>query len=126
MQEAFLKLLERWEHVQSLSDPQGYLFKTAFNLIKNRYRRAKRMARRLIRLEPEQEDCFSPIEDRDVVARVLARLSPRQRAAIVLTQLLDLRPEDAGQLMGVTAGTVRSLASQGRSAIRLKMEESHE
>lgn len=84
------------------------------------------MARRLIRLEPEQEDCFSPIEDRDVVARVLARLSPRQRAAIVLTQLLDLRPEDAGQLMGVTAGTVRSLASQGRSAIRLKMEESHE
>jgi dipeptidyl aminopeptidase/acylaminoacyl peptidase len=40
MQDAFLKVWERWEHVRSLDDPSGYLYRTAMNLHRKRLRRA--------------------------------------------------------------------------------------
>ena len=72
------------------------------------------------------DDCFEGVEERDLVARALRALPQRQRTAIVLTELLDLSPRDAAQLMGVKDATVRSLASQGRSEIRRTMEGNHE
>lgn len=40
MQDAFLRVWERWEHVRSLDDPRGYLFRTAMNLHRKRLPRA--------------------------------------------------------------------------------------
>ena len=40
MQDAFLKVWERWEHARSLDDPTGYLYRTAMNLYRKRRRRA--------------------------------------------------------------------------------------
>src|SRR5688572_23341004 len=48
MQEAFLRVWERWDSVSSLNDPPGYLYRTAFNLLRNRLRRAARAARRIV------------------------------------------------------------------------------
>ena len=39
-QDAFLKLWERWEAIRGLENPEGYLFRTALNLYRNRRRRA--------------------------------------------------------------------------------------
>ena len=41
MQEAFLRLWERWDRVGALDDPAGYLYRTALNLYRKRLRRAK-------------------------------------------------------------------------------------
>jgi RNA polymerase sigma factor (sigma-70 family) len=60
------------------------------------------------------------------MVRALARLTPRQRAALVLTDLLDLPSEEAGQAMGISASTVRTLATQGRAALRERLERDHE
>jgi len=43
MLDAFLKLLERCERVGSLADPVGYLYRTAMNLFRKRWRRASGM-----------------------------------------------------------------------------------
>jgi len=40
MQETYVKVWERWHHVQSLEDPTGYLYRTAMNLYRKRLRRA--------------------------------------------------------------------------------------
>src|SRR5207249_2647958 len=40
MQDAFLKVWERWDRVSGLSDPEGYLYRTAMNLFRSRLRRA--------------------------------------------------------------------------------------
>ena len=40
MQDAFLKLWERWDHIAGLDDPTGYLYRTAMNGFRNRSRRA--------------------------------------------------------------------------------------
>ena len=37
-QEAYVRVLERWDHVQRLDDPTGYLFVTALNVFRKRLR----------------------------------------------------------------------------------------
>jgi RNA polymerase sigma factor (sigma-70 family) len=117
MQDALLKVWERWDHVRTLEDPVGYLYRTAMNLHRKRLRRAAVVIRHAIRPRPSR-DPLDEVESRDEVLRALATLTPRQRMSLVLMDLLDHTSEDAGRLMGVSAATVRVLASQGRAALR--------
>jgi RNA polymerase sigma factor (sigma-70 family) len=119
MQEALLKVWERWGHVRALDDPTGYLYRTAMNLHRKRLRRAAVAVRHAIS-RPHRDE-LDEIESRDTVLRALATLSPRQRMSLVLMDLLGYSSEDAAQLMGVKATTVRVLASQGRAALRDSM-----
>jgi RNA polymerase sigma-70 factor, ECF subfamily len=122
MQDAFLKLWERWERVGSMSDPTAYLYRTALNLFRSRYRRAALALRRSVGLVPSVDE-FERSDTKSAVMQALKSLAPRQRAALVLTELLGFSSEDAGELLGVQPGTVRTLASQGRIALRRTMEE---
>jgi RNA polymerase sigma-70 factor (ECF subfamily) len=121
MQDAFLKVWERWERVGTMDDPVGYLYRTAMNLFRKRYRRAVLAIRRSIGLAPSRDD-FADADDRDTVRRVLSTLPPRQRAALVLTEMLGFSPNEAGRTLGVQASTVRSLSHQGRESFRRAME----
>jgi DNA-directed RNA polymerase specialized sigma24 family protein len=49
---------------------------------------------------------------------MLRRITPRQRTAIVLTEILGYDSEQAARVMGIRPTTVRVLASQGRAALR--------
>jgi RNA polymerase sigma-70 factor (ECF subfamily) len=102
--------------VVSLDDPVGYLYRTAMNLFRKRWRRASMAMRRTIGLvSPDDE--IAQIELRVDVVRAVASLSPRQRTAIVLIDLLDLSSEEAGRILGISPGTVRMHASRGRAAL---------
>src|SRR6266496_1943287 len=48
-QDAFVALWERWDRVGALSDPTGYLYRTAMNAFRSRYRRAVLALRRTLR-----------------------------------------------------------------------------
>jgi RNA polymerase sigma-70 factor (ECF subfamily) len=119
MQDAFLRLWERWDRISGLDDPSAYLFRTAMNVFRNRYRRAALAVRRTVSLAPV-EDALATVEDRDVVVRALRDLAPNQRAAVVLTGYVGLTSEEAGRALGMRAGTVRTLATRARAAIREK------
>ena len=120
MQDAFLRVWERWDRVGRMDDPVGYLYRTAMNLFRKRYRRAMVAIRRSVGLAPSQDD-FADADDRQTVRQVLATLPPRQRAALVLTEMLGLTAEEAGNALGVKASTVRSLSRQGRESFRRVM-----
>lgn len=121
MQDAFLKVFERWDRVQLMEDPTGYLYRTAFNLFNRRSRRAAMALRRTFGAR-ENMDEFAAADARFMVEQGLSELSPRQRSAIVLTELLGYSSEAAGQVLGVRPGTIRALASQGRAAMRRTLE----
>ena len=121
-QEAFVRVLERWDRVASMDDPTGYLYRTSMNVFRKRHRRAKLAMKRTIGLTP-RDDELDEVEAREAVVRALAPLTPAQRAAIVLTDLLDFSSEEAAELLGTTAGAVRTLASRGREALRKKASE---
>ena len=118
MQDAFLRVLERWDRID---EPAGYLYRTAMNATRSRFRRLKVAARKTLSMGPA-EDPFELADLRDQMVRALHALPERQRAALVLVDLLDYRSDDAAGLLGVTPSTVRSLASHGRAALRLSLE----
>jgi RNA polymerase sigma factor (sigma-70 family) len=118
MQDAFLRVLERWDRIV---DPAGYLYRCALNATSSRFRRLTVAAKRTL-TPGEPEDPFAAADLRDEMVRALRALPERQRAALVLLDLLDYRSEDAAGSMGVTPATVRSLASHGRAAMKLSLE----
>jgi RNA polymerase sigma-70 factor (ECF subfamily) len=117
MQDAFLKLWERWDRIDELEDATAYLFTIALNGFRMRVRRAKVAARRAIGAEIPA-DPFEDVDIKEDVRRMLNGISPRQRSALVLTEILGYTSEQAARIMGIQATTVRVLASQGRAALR--------
>ena len=118
MQDAFLRLWERWDDGR-IDDPSAYLFRTAMNVFRNRYRRSALGLRKTLSIAPS-EDAFATIDDRDLLVRSLRELTPDQRAAVLLTGYVGLSSEEAGQMLGMRPGTVRTLATRARAAIREK------
>ena len=117
MQDAFLKIWERWDFVSSLDNPTGYLYRTAMNAFRMRYRHALVAARRLLPGHTRTDD-FDEVEIREDVRNALRGLHPRQRAAIVLTELLGFSSSEAGRTLGIKSSTVRALSTQARAALR--------
>jgi RNA polymerase sigma-70 factor, ECF subfamily len=121
MQDAFLKVWERWDRVAAMDRPDGYLYRTAFRLA---YRRGRRSRLGLAR-ERQAEAGRGETADANATESVAAGLraaTPRQRAALVLTELMGYSSEEAADILGIKAGTVRTLASQGRAAMRDELE----
>jgi len=117
MQDAFLRLWERWDDRGKIEDLTGYLFRVAFNAFLMRRRRAAMAIRKVIPVK-EERDAFAEAEMRADVRALLLCLTPRQRAALLLVDLLGYPSEQAGRILGVRASTVRALATQGRRALR--------
>jgi RNA polymerase sigma factor (sigma-70 family) len=116
-QEAFMKLWERRDMINEIEDPTGYLFRVALNGFRMRRRRAAMAIRRHAPL-PEAREEFVEAEMRADVRRLLLGLTPRQRAALLLVDLLGYGSEQAARILRVRPSTVRNLASQGRKALK--------
>lgn len=115
-QEAFVRVLERWDKVATMNDPAGYLYRAAMNVFRSRCRRARVAARR--RFAEQSVDEIAKVDDRDAVSRMLDTLSSRQRAALVLTSVLDYSSEEAGAILGLSGSSVRVLSTRARAALR--------
>ena len=122
IQDAFLRLLERWDSVRSLEDPEGYLYRTAMNVLRSHRRRALVALRRAVRHIPP-DDQLALVDSRDAVVRALAVLTPRQRAAIVLTDVLGLTSVEAAEALRIKPPTVRVLAARAREVLKDRLKE---
>jgi RNA polymerase sigma-70 factor (ECF subfamily) len=122
MQDAFLRMWERWDRLGRVEDLTGYLYRTAMNVFRRRYGRALLAMKHVVGVGPG-EDEFARADERQVVRSVLAGLSPRQRAALVLTEMLGFSAAEAAKSLGVRPATVRALAFQGRAAFKKAMED---
>lgn len=118
VQEAFIVILERWDRVRAMEDPAGYLYRVAFNVWRKRARRAARAVQRLAGRTHDPDDPFASVEARTMIGSALAGLTPRQRAALVLTELLGMSSEEAGRILRIRPVTVRVLSSQARTSMR--------
>jgi RNA polymerase sigma-70 factor, ECF subfamily len=121
MQDAFLKVWERWDRVSTMESPAGFLYRTALNLYRKRLRRAAVALRKATQLLPG-DDPLEKVEARDEIARLLGGLTVREREAIVLTSYLGYPAEEAGRLLGIRASTVRVLTTRARASIRRTSE----
>jgi RNA polymerase sigma factor (sigma-70 family) len=122
MQLAFLKVWERWHEVQAMDNPTGYLYRTALNAFRSQRRRSLVAARRAIRQAlVREEESLEQVEQRDEVDRALAALTPRQRQAVVLVDVLEYPADEAARLLGMAPSTLRVQLARGRERARHEM-----
>jgi RNA polymerase sigma factor (sigma-70 family) len=122
MQDAFVRVLEHWTSVQSAGKPEAYLYRTAMNVFRSRLRRTAVALRKVVRHLPP-DDQMAEVEARDAVVRALAPLPARQRAAVVLMDVLGLSSEQSGDALGIRPVTARVLAARGRATLREALDE---
>jgi RNA polymerase sigma-70 factor, ECF subfamily len=125
-QDAFVRVFERWSYVGMLEDPTGYLFRVSMNVFRSRYRRASLGLRRALFLAPAETDDLAAVETHDAVVRLLRGLDPKQRAAVLLTAILDYSAEEAGRMLGIRASSVRSLTTRARARMKHEVVDQHE
>jgi RNA polymerase sigma factor (sigma-70 family) len=121
-QEAFVRVLERWDRVVGMENPAGYLFRVSMNVFRTRRRRAALALRRAVGVAPDP-DVFAAVDDRETVLAGLAGVSSDQRAALVVTALYGLSSEEAGRVLGIRPSTVRARATRARASLRRAIGE---
>ncbi|MGH2788361.1 MAG: RNA polymerase sigma factor [Actinomycetota bacterium] len=119
-QEAFVKLVGRFHDIRHPDAFASYLRTTVVNLTRG-YFRHLRIERNYLaseRASTTDHECFPDVEERDEMWQRLQRLSPRQRAAIVLRYYEDLSEQQTADTLGCSVGAVKSLVNRGMEALR--------
>lgn len=108
------RVATRWEQID---DPAAYARRTLYTQAVSRWRRlGRRAAERLTDAVPEPASVpAGDPETRLVLSAALRRLTPRQRAVLVLRYYEDRTEAETAELLGVALGTVKS---QTRHALR--------
>jgi RNA polymerase sigma-70 factor (ECF subfamily) len=123
VQDAMVRVYERWDRVGGMGDPVGYLFRTALNLRRSRLRRLAVAARRLVGGRSEEAtDPAVVATEGDAVRRALAALPDGQREAVVVVEWLGMTDAQAGEVLGVSPGAVRVRLTRARSALRERLQ----
>lgn len=120
-QDTLSRVVERWDRIRSLDDPEGYTFRIAFNLANSWWRRRRAEFRamgntRSIVPAASTVDDSDPRPERLRVA--LMTLSGRQREVIVYRFFLDRSVRETAVAMKCADGTVRALTAQALAALR--------
>src|SRR3954447_13739302 len=71
-------------------------------------------------------DFTDRLADKDDVVSALRALTPRQRADVVLRYAEDLSEADVAEVLGVSVGTVKTLASRGLARLRMNAIQEQE
>jgi RNA polymerase sigma-70 factor (ECF subfamily) len=108
MAEAFARALAR---SGTIRDPVAWIYRTAFRLANEELRGERRRG-------PAPAEEGSPPPELSGLIEALRRLSPNQRAAIVLRHVLDLDVAEVAHRMGTATPTVRVHIHRGRKKLR--------
>ena len=128
-QETFFRAWQHFDEISAYDRPQGWLYQVATRLALNHVR--KQRSRSFLRLfhwstaSPEEEWLAHPVDverqtiERDLIAGVLRRLPPRQRAALLLRVVHGLSGEEIAQALASSPAATRKLLSRAREQFRL-------
>ena len=130
VQETYIRLARRWHRVAAMDHPVAYARRILVNLALDG---AARRSRQRAELEPAagqpeltDESAARALRQIDDLAEfrwALARLTPRERTVLVLRYWADLPVAEVAEILGCSAGTVKSTAS--RAAARLAQILTH-
>ena len=94
-------------------NPRAWLFRVASNLWIDRVRAQKPDPRP----DPERTSSGEPRAVREAAGTLLSRLSPQERAAVVLKEAFSLTLEEIAEVLSTTPGTVKSALHRGRGKL---------
>lgn len=124
-QEALVRALERWDRVADMDAPEMWVYRTAINLARSRFRRrqAERRANRRVSAPGPSIAPSADLADVLTMRQELLRLPSRQRAAVVLRYHADLTVDETAAVMDCAPGTVKALTHQALTRLRERLAE---
>lgn len=97
-----------------IENPRAWLFRVATNLYIDQSRRAREQL-------TELPEVSAPLRDerarREAAGTLIARLSPQERAAVVLKDAFDLELGDVASVLGTSVGAVKAALHRGRTKL---------
>src|SRR5207244_6381405 len=97
-----------------IDNPRAWLFRVATNLYIDRTRRAREELNDL----PEVPAAFHDERaKREAAGTLIAKLSPQERAAVVLKDAFDLELGDIAAVLNTSVGAVKAALHRGRSKL---------
>lgn len=116
--ESFVRLLGRWSTV---TDPRAYLYTTALNLIRDRWRRSERERVALRKSVTSLDTAAEPAPE----LRMLVESLPRRLAqVVVLHYFADLPIDGIARQLGIAPGTVKRDLYDARAKLQTLLEDS--
>ena len=117
VQTALEKAYRHWSRVEG--DPEPYVRRILVNVTISRARRWKLL--REVHMAQPPEPLVSAADDgvvlRDLLVRELRRLPPRQRAVLVLRDVLQWKAAEVGAAVGASTAAVNSLLQRARAQL---------
>ena len=122
-------LLSAWLHIAAVRDPDRFDAWLNRLLVHACYRLAKRASRREV-LEipmdlpdaPGRRDLQEDVATREQLERAFRRLTPEQRAALVVHHYLGLPDAEAASVLEIALGTFKSRLHRASEAMRAAVE----
>jgi RNA polymerase sigma-70 factor (sigma-E family) len=126
LQSALARTWPHWHRVAT-GQPEAYVWRVMVNLQSSWWRRRWRGETSTADVPDEARsiDAFPTVDDRLVLTTALRSLPVRQRQAVVLRHYHDLSESQVADLMGCSAGTVKSQTAKGISKLRAALESDH-
>ncbi len=123
LQTALERLLRRRG---GITDTEGYLRRTLYNLAADRWRRRRAWQRKIPVLRAEHlrggagtaPDGMAAVDLRDELVRLLRQLPPRQRAVILLRYWERYSEAETAEVLGCSQAAVKSAAFKGLHRLR--------
>jgi RNA polymerase sigma-70 factor (sigma-E family) len=120
VQEVMLRASTRWPHIAATGSPPAYLRRMVVNEhVSWRRKWARLIPHAVMPIEAAESDHADQLADRDALDRLLDALPPRQRAVLVLRYYEGLDDDSIADILGCSAGTVRSHASRALAVLRI-------
>jgi len=120
VQNALLQLYRAWDRVADSSSRDGYVRRILVNENNSSWRKAwrKREVSSGFEVRERSRDTTGDIDTHNAVWGLVKTLPPKQRAVIVLRYFEDLAVETIAEVMGISAGTVKSQANRALATLR--------
>ena len=112
-QEAMVRACFHWKRVREMDRPEGWLYATAFNLVR-RDRRKPQVDHAMPMEAPDGAD------DRLDLLAALSELPLSQRKAVVLRYVLGYSTGEAAELLQTTPGALRAVLHRACTSLRLQ------
>ena len=122
VKECLFKVARRWPRVRGMAQPRAYARRSLVNLALDaaggRARRSGELDGAPAVTDEPARDLLVGLETRAELLDALERLTPRQRAVLVLSYFNDLTEAQTADVLGCSPGTVKSSASRGLARLR--------